>query len=81
MTGSANDIVEAIGGVDNIVEVEPCITRLRCEVHDEGLVDQDALKAMGAHGVVVSGSAVQIVVGTLADNLASEIEDLLEEAQ
>jgi PTS system N-acetylglucosamine-specific IIB component len=58
------------------VEVEPCITRLRTEVEDAALVDQAALKAAGAYGVVVSGNVVQVVVGPEADTIASDIEDM-----
>ena len=63
----AQSIVDALGGFDNIVEIEPCITRLRCE---------PALKAAGAHGVVKLGEIVQVVVGPNADTIAEDIEDL-----
>jgi PTS system N-acetylglucosamine-specific IIB component len=39
-------------------------------------VNEAALKATGAFGVVRSGKVVQVVVGTEADTLASDIEDL-----
>ncbi|MBP2337849.1 glucose PTS transporter subunit EIIB [Saccharothrix coeruleofusca] len=70
-------ILAALGGADNIVEIEPCITRLRCELEDGSLVDEKALKALGAHGVMRQGSVVQVVVGPEADTIASDIEDLL----
>lgn len=73
----AEDILAGLGGADNIVEIEPCITRLRTEVEDGSKVDQAALKAAGAHGVVVSGNVVQVVVGPEADTLADDIEDLM----
>jgi N-acetylglucosamine PTS system EIIB component len=73
----AAKILAAIGGADNVVELEPCITRLRCELEDESLVDEAALRALGVHGVVRFGGAVQIVVGPEADTIASDIEDLL----
>ncbi|OMH29273.1 PTS sugar transporter [Tersicoccus phoenicis] len=73
----ADDIVAALGGAGNIVEVEGCITRLRTEVSDASVVDEAALRAAGAHGVVVSGRAVQVVVGPEADTLAEDIQDLL----
>ncbi|MFC8733240.1 glucose PTS transporter subunit EIIB [Luteimicrobium sp. NPDC057192] len=73
----ASRILRALGGVDNIVEIEPCTTRLRSEVKDPGAVDQPALRAAGAHGVVVSGRVVQIVIGPSVDVLASELEDLM----
>jgi N-acetylglucosamine PTS system EIIB component len=65
--------------VDNILDIEPCITRLRTEVRDPSRVDEAALKAAGAHGVLRSGQVVQVVVGPEADTLASDIEDLLED--
>jgi N-acetylglucosamine PTS system EIIB component len=73
----AAKILAAIGGKDNVVELEPCITRLRCELEDDSLVDERALRALGVHGVVRIGGVVQIVVGPEADTIASDIEELL----
>lgn len=70
-------ILAALGGADNVVEIEGCITRLRCELDDLSLVDEAALKAAGAMGVVKMGSAVQVIVGPEADTIASDIEDLM----
>ena len=77
MASKAERIVAGLGGIDNIVEIEPCITRLRTEVSDGGLVDEEALKAAGAHGVLKAGNIVQVIVGPEADTLASDIEELL----
>jgi PTS system N-acetylglucosamine-specific IIB component len=77
MSSKAEQILTALGGADNVVEIEPCITRLRTEVNDGSKVDEKALKAAGAHGVVLSGNVVQVVVGPEADNLAEDIEDLM----
>jgi PTS system N-acetylglucosamine-specific IIB component len=76
MASKAEQIVAALGGTDNIVEIEPCITRLRTEVRDASLVDEAALKAAGAHGVLTAGTVVQVIVGPEADTIASDIEDL-----
>jgi PTS system N-acetylglucosamine-specific IIB component len=73
----AEQIVAGLGGAQNIEDVEGCITRLRTEVRDASLVDQAALKAAGAHGVLVSASVVQVVVGPEADSLADDVNDLL----
>lgn len=70
-------ILAALGGVTNIVDIEPCTTRLRSQVHDPGLVDVVALRAAGAHGVMMAGRVVQVVVGPSVDVLASELEDLM----
>jgi N-acetylglucosamine PTS system EIIB component len=73
----AEDIVAGLGGAGNIAEIEPCITRLRTEVNDPSLVDRRALERTGAHGVLVAGSVVQVVVGPEAESLADDIADLL----
>lgn len=73
----AEAIVQGLGGADNIVEIEACITRLRTEVKDSDKVDEAALKAAGAHGVLKAGAVVQVVVGPEADTLAEDIEDIL----
>ncbi len=77
MASKAEQILAGLGGAENIIEIEPCITRLRTEVHDGSVVDQKALKAAGAHGVMASGNVVQVVVGPEADTLAEDIEDLM----
>jgi len=76
MASKAEQILAGLGGSDNIVDIEACITRLRTEVTDPSLVDEAVLKAAGAHGVLRSGAIVQVVVGPEADNLADDIEDL-----
>ena len=73
----AAQILAGLGGADNIDDIEACITRLRVEVDDDSLVNEQALTAAGAFGVVVQGSAVQVVVGPEADNLVDDIEDLM----
>lgn len=72
----AEDLLKALGGWDNIEDLEPCITRLRVELNDDSLVNEDALKAAGAFGVVHVGSAIQVVVGPNADTIAEDMEDL-----
>ncbi|WP_326820215.1 PTS glucose/sucrose transporter subunit IIB [Streptosporangium sp. NBC_01639] len=77
MAANADAIIAGLGGADNIIEIEPCITRLRTEVRDASRVDQAALKAAGVHGVMASGNIVQVVVGPEADTIASDIEDII----
>ncbi|WP_269769204.1 PTS glucose/sucrose transporter subunit IIB [Nocardiopsis gilva] len=78
MADKAAAIVAGLGGADNIEDIEACITRLRTEVGDPAKVDEAALKAAGAHGVLVSGNVVQVVVGPEADALNDDIADLLD---
>lgn len=70
----AEEILAALGGQANVVDLEPCITRLRVEVNDPELVNEESLRAHGAFGVVRSGRVVQVVVGPEADDLAADIE-------
>jgi N-acetylglucosamine PTS system EIIB component len=77
MVSKAEQIIAGLGGADNIIEIEPCITRLRAEVEDASLVDEAKLKAAGAMGVVRMGGGLQVIVGPEADTIASDIEDLL----
>ncbi|WP_327236448.1 PTS glucose/sucrose transporter subunit IIB [Streptomyces sp. NBC_01317] len=77
MATKAEKIVAGLGGLGNIEEVEGRVTRLRTEVVDPSLVDEKALKAAGAHGVVKMGTAVQVVIGTDADPVAADIEDMM----
>ncbi|QOR71976.1 PTS glucose/sucrose transporter subunit IIB [Ruania alkalisoli] len=72
----AEEFLAALGGDQNVVDLEPCITRLRVEVTDPGLVNEDGLRSHGAFGVVRSGRVVQVVVGPEADDLAAEIDGL-----
>ena len=77
MKSQAATILAALGGVANIIDIEPCTTRLRSEVRDTALIDVTALKAAGAHGVMISGHVVQVVVGPSVDTLATDLEELM----
>ncbi len=70
-------IVAGLGGSENIVEIEACITRLRTALRDSSLVDEAVLRRAGAHGILRTGSVVQVVVGPHADLIADDMEDLL----
>ncbi|MGV9326192.1 glucose PTS transporter subunit EIIB [Streptosporangium sandarakinum] len=77
MAADADAIIAGLGGASNIIEIEPCITRLRTEVRDVSKIDQAALRAAGAHGVMTTGNVVQVVVGPQADTIAGDIEDII----
>ena len=70
--------VHALGGARNLVTVDACTTRLRLIVANQSSVDEAALKKLGARGVVrPSAEALQVVVGPIADQLASDIRSEL----
>jgi PTS system N-acetylglucosamine-specific IIB component len=75
--GKAEDIVAGLGGTDNIEEIEACATRLRTVVNDASLVNEKALKAAGAFGILSAGNVIQVIVGGEADGLSMDINDML----
>lgn len=72
----AKQILGALGGSANIIDLEPCITRLRVELHDGDKVDEALLKEAGVYGLMRMGDVVQVIVGPNADAIAEEIADL-----
>ena len=69
-------LVENLGGLDNLVEIGSCVTRLRLKVKDPGKIDEEVLRHMGVRGVFSSGTAVQVVVGTRAELIANAIKEM-----
>jgi PTS system N-acetylglucosamine-specific IIC component len=66
--------VQALGGARNLVTVDACTTRLRLVIADQAPVNEAALKKLGARGLVrPSAESLQVVVGPIADQLASDI--------
>ncbi|WP_034160146.1 N-acetylglucosamine-specific PTS transporter subunit IIBC [Sphingomonas sp. ERG5] len=78
----AAGIVRALGGSANLASIDACTTRLRLKLVDPALVDEAALKALGARGVVrPGGTALQVVLGPIADRVAGEMRALAHGAQ
>ncbi len=76
--GRGADFVQALGGAGNLTSVDACTTRLRLIVVDQGAVNELALKALGARGVVKpSDKALQVVLGPIADTVAGEIREAM----
>ena len=71
-------IIALLGGRENIVLVDSCMTRLRVTVKDPALVAElDAWRGTGALGLVKKGTGIQAVYGPRADVLKSDVNDLL----
>ena len=65
---------KALGGAANLVSVDACTTRLRLVLADPDAVDEAALRALGARGLVrPSRTTLQVVLGPIADQVAGEI--------
>ncbi|HET9862251.1 MAG TPA: N-acetylglucosamine-specific PTS transporter subunit IIBC [Steroidobacteraceae bacterium] len=73
--------IQALGTAANLRSVEACTTRLRLVLADPARIDEKALAALGSRGVLkLAQGAVQVVVGPVADQLASEIRAGLRQA-
>jgi PTS system N-acetylglucosamine-specific IIC component len=70
----ARAFVTALGGAQNLTEVDACTTRLRLVLVDNKAVDEAALKRLGARGILRSSAqGLQVVLGPIADQVAGEI--------
>lgn len=70
--------VKALGGPANLTSVDACTTRLRLIVADQAAVDDAALTALGARGIIrPSANATQVVLGPIADLVAEEIRSAM----
>lgn len=75
-------ILAALGGADNIVSLDNCITRLRLSVHDMSKVDAAALKAHRAIGVVqLNQHNLQVVIGPQVQSVKDEMATLMNTVQ
>lgn len=71
--------VEALGGRENIISIDSCITRLRVELKNIELVDEEMIISTGVGGIVKMGrSGLQIIVGPQVDFIVDSINDILE---
>nr|WP_220469937.1 glucose-specific PTS transporter subunit IIBC [Staphylococcus coagulans] len=67
------DVLDAMGGKENIKHLDACITRLRVEVNDKAKVDVNALKGLGAAGVLEVGNNMQAIFGPKSDQIKHDM--------
>lgn len=67
-------ILQALGGKENLIQIEACITRLRLTLANDRLMDDTALRQLGAVGIIrLGGGNVQVVFGTFSELIREEI--------
>ena len=78
MSNTAQEILDAVGGPDNITHFTHCATRLRFELRDASVIDKDTVEAIdGVLGAVPqSGDRYQIVIGGAVQSVFNEINNL-----
>lgn len=77
-TTFAEDILFGLGGAENIESISNCVTRLRVNVLDKSKVlDDDYFKSIGAHGAMINGQNVQVIIGMKVPQVREDVESLL----
>lgn len=71
------DVLEAMGGQNNIAHLDACITRLRVSVNDIKSVDKDRLKKLGAAGVLEVGNNIQAIFGPRSETIKGQMRDIM----
>ena len=78
----ARQFIEALGGKENIVEIEGCITRLRGTLKDPSRIDMKKMLPLGVIGrPIIMGKGVQIVVGTYAELIGTAMNKIMREGK
>lgn len=74
----AASIIEGLGGFDNIVTVNNCISRLRVDVKDMSLIDEAKLKKTGSMGIVKpSETHIHVIYGPKVEAIAASVREVL----
>lgn len=74
ISGKAGEVLSALGGLRNVVDVEPCISRIRVTVRDQRAVDCRLLRE-SSKAFVQSGDVVQVILGVETDEITQAIVD------
>lgn len=78
LSNLAKEYIVLLGGKENIVEVDACITRLRITLKDNSSITEASVKALGASGMIKPNNKnIQIIVGTKAEIIADEIKKFI----
>ncbi|MDP6793603.1 MAG: PTS glucose/sucrose transporter subunit IIB, partial [Anaerolineales bacterium] len=80
MEEQARQFIEALGGDDNIEEIEGCITRLRGTLVDPSKVDTKKLQSLRIIGrPIIMGKGIQVVVGTHAELIGTAMNKIMKD--
>ncbi|ARK28973.1 glucose-specific PTS transporter subunit IIBC [Halalkalibacter krulwichiae] len=71
------NILQALGGKENLTHLDACITRLRVSVKESDKVNKDRLKELGASGVMQVDQNFQAIFGPRSENIKTQIEDII----
>ncbi len=72
----ANKLVEYLGGIKNIIDMEVSVSRFKVTLKDTTIVNKDAIQKLGARGIVEIDNTLKIIMQDNAKKLKKYIEDL-----
>ncbi|WP_342274796.1 PTS glucose/sucrose transporter subunit IIB [Spiroplasma endosymbiont of Cantharis lateralis] len=70
-------IIEGLGGKENIIEINNCASRLRINVKDPKLINDNLLKETKNMGVIKKGQSIQIIYGPHVSNISINVKEEL----
>ena len=73
----AEQVLVALGGAENLEDVDACITRLRVSVKDVSKVDKNKIKSLGATAVLAVKGGGQAIFGAKADPIKQKINEII----
>lgn len=72
-------IVDGLGGKDNIETINNCYTRLRIDIKDPDLVNENTLNKFPMNGIIKKNKHIQLIIGLEVTRVRSELEDFLQQ--
>lgn len=73
----SQQILDGLGGLENISDLSCCATRLRVTLHRPSKLNKEKLLATGAAAVVANGDGVQVVYGPEVTVIHARLQDYI----
>ena len=73
----SQQILDGLGGLENISDLSCCATRLRVTLHQPSKLNKEKLLATGAAAVVANGDGVQVVYGPEVTVIHARLQDYI----
>lgn len=72
------ELINGLGGIDNIVDVDNCISRLRIEIKDKSLIKEDLIKKTKPNGIIIpDANNIHIVYGGRVIKMRNLLDDYI----
>lgn len=71
---NVGELINALGGSDNIVNVEATISNLKVDVNNKDIINQDRIKSLGIKGSFINENKITILLGDCSQDIASKLK-------